>query len=283
LHQRCNVGDGMNVFTEGCYKQAIRERMKELRANGKPRTLRKVAERIPVQHTYLSRILNLEGKHLNEDHLFTICNLLDFDSEEAEYLLLLRAEATTTHAARKKHLQDKLAHLREAKQLRASIQDFNSQNLSKEVGYLFDPLCVVVHVSLGIEEYRKNPDRLCAQLGITRKNLKEILRKLCDMGFIDLAENGAVSSVNRRHIHYSPQHPLMRAHQTFLRSLGISQLPKIEEEDKSSFMVTFSAEPETFQAIKDSFQKFIKEIEKKVVAAQCRNTYQLNFDLFKWV
>lgn len=273
----------MNVFLESCYKRAIRSRLQELKGQGKPRTLKKVAEKIPVQYTYLSRVLGDDDKHLNEDHLFTICGLLDFEPDEAEFLLLLRAQVTTDHAARRKHLQDKIAHLREAKELRASLQEFNVGKLAQEVGFLFDPLCVVVHVSLGIDEYRKDPTRLCAQLGITRKALKEILKKLSDLEFIELAPNGSIAKVNRRHIHYSPQHPLMRAHQGFLRSLGASHLPKTEEEDKHSFMVTFSAEPETFQHIKDSFQKFIKDIEKKVVAARCRNTYQLNFDLFKWI
>jgi len=144
-------------------------------------------------------------------------------------------------------------------------------------------LCVVVHVSLGIEEYRQAPHKLCPSLGISRARLKELLRKLRDVGFIEQDPDGSITKVNRAHFHYSPKHPLMRAHQSFLRSLSLSHLSRTEEEDRHSFMVTFSGEPETFRAIKESFQKMIQESEQKVRASKNTNTYQITFDLFKWL
>jgi hypothetical protein len=273
----------MDLYLEPCYKKIIRQRVKELNAEGRKTTLKKLAERIPVQYTYLSRTLGSADKHLSEDHLFIICNQLELPTEETEYLLLLRAHDTTFHPARRKHLLAKLEHLRTAKKLRASLQEFNSQNLSKEIDYLFDPLCIIVHASLGIEEYRQNPHRLCSLLGFSRERLRETLRKLRDLDFIELDEAGNVKKTKSRHIHYSSKHPLMRAHQNMLRNLSLHHLSKTEEEHKHNFMVTFSAEPETFQSIKDLFQKFLEEVEKKVVTAKCQNTFQMNFDLFKWL
>ncbi len=276
-------GRAMDVHAEHDYKSALKSKIKTLNRGGKPVTLKRLAESIPCQYTYLSRVLKGNDKHLSDDHLFTLCNLLDFAPDEIEYLMLLRASSTTTHESRKHYLQTKLAHLREERKLAASIQEFEGQVVYKDADYLFEPLCVVVHVSLGIEEYRKNPQRLCPALGITRTRLKELLRKLRDVGFIEQESDGSISKVNRAHFHYSPKHPLMRAHQSFLRSLSLSHLSRTEEEDRHSFMVTFSGEPETFREIKEAFQKMIQEMEKKVRASKNTNTYQLTFDLFKWL
>ncbi len=265
------------------YKDVLKRRIKFLQGDGRGVTLKALADRIPVQYTYLSRVLKGDDKHLSDDHLFTLCGLLDFEADEIEYLMLLRAASTTTHQARRKYLQTKIAHLQEEKKLKAAIQEFEGQVLQREADYLFEPLCVVVHISLGIEEYRKNPHRLCAALGITRPRLKELLRKLRDVGFITIAADESIATVNRVHSHYSPKHPLMRAHQNFLRNLSLSHLARTEEEDRHSFMVTFSGEPETFRAIKESFQKMITEVEKKVVTSKNTNTYQMTFDLFKWL
>ncbi len=273
----------MDLHGEMDYKGALKNRIKERNALGKPITLKQLAERIPVQYTYLSRVLKGDEKHLSDDHLFTLCGLLEFSPEEIDYLILLRAEITTTQTARKKYLQARLAHLREEKKLKASMKTFDGQAFYKDAESLFEPLCVVVHISLGIEEYRKNPHRLCASLGITRGHLMEILRKLRDVDSIEMEKDGAVVKVNRAHFHYSPQHPLMRAHQNFLRTLSLSHLSRTDEEDRDSFMVTFSASPSTFHSIKESFRKFLQGIEKNVVASKNTNTYQMNFDLFKWL
>lgn len=273
----------MDVYSEHDYKAAIRTRIKELSSNGRSITLKVIAERIPVQYTYLSRVLSGEDKHLGDDHLFTLCNLLEFVPEEIEYMVLLRAEATTTNAVRKKYLQTRISHLKETKKLKASVREFDAQSFFKDAEYLFEPLCIVIHVSLGIEEYRKNPHRLCSALGITRARLKEVLRKLRDIGFIDLESDGSVMKVHKAHLHYSPQHPLMRAHQNFLRTLCLSYLSKTDEEDRHSFMVTFSADANSFHGIKELFQNYIRDVEKRVVAASNTNTYQIMFDAFKWL
>ncbi len=274
---------GMNLYSEQDYKKAIRERMKELNALGKPVTLKSLAEKIPVQYTYLSRALAGEDKHLGDDHLFTLCKLLKFSPDEIEYLMLLRAEATTDNLNRKKHLQTRIAHIKETKNLKANLRGMEGYASFNEIDYLFEPLCIVVHVSLGIEEFRKTPHRLASVLGITRNRLREVLRKLRDIGFIEMNSEEQITQVTRAHMHYTPDHPLMRAQQNLLRTSSLSYLSKADEEDRHSFMVTFSADPNAFHQIKENFQKYIQEVEKTVVAASNKSTYQMMFDVFKWV
>jgi hypothetical protein len=274
----------MDFYAETDYRQAIRTRLKERNLSRTPLTLKKIAAKIPVQYTYLSKALNDDKTHLNEDHLHSLCRILEFYPEEMDYLFLLRAHATSQDSGRKHYLQSRLDRFRKARKLNASIQDYDRLQLTREGGYLFDPLCTVIHVALHIDEMAQNPRRLCAPLGISVDKLQECLRKLAQLDFLEVDSDGwTILKLNKGHIHYSTDHPLMRVHQNLLRSLGASQLVKLPEGKKHNFMVTFSAEPETLQMIQEAFQEFLEKIEKWVVSSRSRHAYQLCFDLFEWV
>lgn len=273
----------MNCYAETSYKNILRTRVKELNLQGKRLTLKKIAEKIPIQYTYLSKALNDEDTHLNEDHLFVMGNLLELYPEELEYVCLLRAYETAREPLRRQHVQARLEHLRKEKQLRASLQSHDRDKLEREMAFLFDPLCILVHVSLFVEAYAKEPRKLCPILGITFQQLRSILRKLQQLEYLELSENGGeVLSVNHGHIHYSTEHPLMRVHQALLRSVSATQLLKTDEEDKHSFMVTFSSDAETTRKVKEAFQVFLKQVEPLIVNSPSKGAYQMNFDLFKW-
>ena len=94
---------------------------------------------------------------------------------------------------------------------------------------------------------------------------------------------GSVNKVMRGHIHYSTAHPLMRVHQSLLRTMSASQLLRAAEDERFNFMVTFTGDRETFEKARDAFQRYLQEIEKTVVSAPSRHAFQMNFDLFQWV
>ncbi|MEQ1877818.1 MAG: DUF4423 domain-containing protein [Bdellovibrionia bacterium] len=273
----------MDLYTEDNYKIVLKKRVKDLARTKKSFTLTKVAKLIPIQNTYLSRVLNDEKTHLNEDHLFKMCKLLEFFPQEIDYLFLLRSRALATDASRAGFLDSKINRIRQESQRSASFQEFGSHRLNQEMAYLFDPLCTLVHVALFIDEHRTNPRKLGSQLGITQARLKQILAKLRDVGFIELESDFEVKAVNQNQVHYGTDHPLMRTHQSLLRSKGAAQLNNTPEDEKHCFMGTFSADPETFAQIKSRFQAFLKEAEALVTKAPSKSVYQMNFDLFKWV
>ncbi|HAR44534.1 MAG TPA: hypothetical protein DCS07_18195 [Bdellovibrionales bacterium] len=274
----------MNIFELEDYREIIRTRVRVLSATRKHYSLKMLAAKIPIQYTYFSKALNDPKTHLNEDHLFTVSRLLEFLPEEADYLFLLRSLATSQDPLRQKHLRAKIDRIQKAKKLSADVQTFQSSRLNLEMAYLFDPFCPIVHASLHITEFRDHPRRLCAILGITPARLKEILRKLSDLAFIELAEDRErVNQVLMGQIHYSADHPLMRANQTILRQLSAARVHMAPDEEKHSFMVTFSADSATFAGIKARYQDFIKDVEKLAGNASNHHTYQLNFDLFKWL
>jgi hypothetical protein len=274
----------MDVYAENNYKHLLKRRVKELGENKKSLNLQRLAERIPIQNTYLSKALNEDKTHLNEDHLFKACQILEFFPDEIDYIFLLRSSMIASDPVRKSFLDGKINRLRQERQRNASMQNFNTGHLGQEMAYLFDPLCVLVNASLFIDEFRQQPRRLAPALGISVSKLKVILSKLRDLDFISLDDDGlTVTAVTQKQIHYGTDHPLMRTHQHLMRDKSSVHLSQTAEEDKHSFMGTFSADEDTFNKIRQRFQIFLKEAERLIAQAPSKNTFQMNFDLFRWL
>jgi hypothetical protein len=273
----------VSIYEETDYKATLREKIREARSARKGLTMKRLADKIPVQYTYLSKALRDPKTHLNEDHLFALCRMLQMLPEEIDFVFLLRSFAIAQDPTRKAFIQNKINHFRRKRELRAEPREFHSTQLSEEMGYLFDPLCILVHVSLFIEEIAQNPRRLCGPLGVSPDQLAHILKKLHRINFIELDHNGNVARPLKDQIHYGPDHPLMRVHQALLRHFSAAQLLKTPEHQKHSIMTTFAAEPEVFKAIQKRFQVFLREVESQVIRSRAKHTFQLNFDLFQWL
>jgi uncharacterized protein (TIGR02147 family) len=273
----------LDIYSESDYKLILRKRVKELAQTKKGLTLQRIAGQIPIQNTYLSKALRDEKTHLNEDHLFKICKILEFFPQEIDYVSLLRARAITDDSSRRSYLEGKLSRLRQGSQRSAEIPEFDTRQLTQEMAYLFDPLCILVQVAMFIDEYRENPRKLCSVMGIPTSKLKQTLTTLENMNFIRLGEDGfRVLEVRQSQVHYGADHPLMRTHQSLLRSRALAYLAQVPEEQKHCFMGTFSADEATFDKIKTRFRAFLKEVEPLISRAPSKNVYQMNFDLFTW-
>ena len=57
----------MRVYEETDYKKAIQKRIRELRSSQPGFSLKQVAEAVPMQYTFLSRVLNQSGPQLKPD------------------------------------------------------------------------------------------------------------------------------------------------------------------------------------------------------------------------
>jgi len=272
----------MLLFEESHYKPAIRNRLKSLRSESPQFTLRRLAEKIPIQYTYLSRALNDEHTHLKADHLYCVSQFLKLLPDETEFLFLLYEKATSAHPDRIAALDKKIQATQKERILRASVARGEGEPVSAELAYLLDPLSVVVHVSLSLAPLAKQPSKLCGLLGLSEPRLKQILGKLSRLGLIE-QKGETVTRVHKSHIHYSPDHPLMRSHQEIMRAMSHGRLLELAEEDKRSFMVTFSADPATVAEMRRAFDELVRRFERLALDSRQQHTYQLNFDLFKWL
>lgn len=270
-------------FTD--YREAIRERVKQLKLTKKALTLRKLADRLSIQHTYLSRCLNGDKAHLSEDHLYCLGRNLDLLPSEIDYLTLLRSHACTTDTHRREVLFAKIEGVRKSRVARTEEKEFKYEDLQAEAAYLFTPLAVVVHVALFIKDFQKNPRALCTSLGISVDRLKEILRVLDQSDFIVLSDQDPfqVIEVKSKRPHFGREHPLMRAHQGSLKTQMHSRLQQTAESDKESFLATFSMDDSGFQRVRDEFKTFIGKIQDISTQGKHEHLYQLGFDFLKWV
>ena len=257
--------------------------MRDLTRTKRKLTLQKVASRIAIQNSYLSRALNDEKTHLNEDHLYKVCKLLDFFPQEIDYVFLLRAKDIATDSERRSYLEAKIKRLRLANRRSANLQEPDTRLLNAEMAYLFDPVCNLVMVALFVDEYRQYPRRLCGPLGISPEKLKQVLNRLALTFVTALCLRPRIPYQSKSKIKFTTALTTpMRTHQSLLR-VKSRPPPQVSEAEKHCFMGTFSADPETFSKIKARFQVFLKEAEQLIGDAPSKQVFQINFDLFRWL
>lgn len=272
------------------YREAIKGRLKDLQSKRSASqksglTLKKLADRVSVQYTYLSRCLASDRHHLSEDHVYSIGRHLDFLPEEIDFLLLLRNLETAQDSHRRARIFARLEELRQSRLAGTQSREFKPEDLRSEAAYLFSPLAIVVHVALFIKDYQKNPRLLCPMLGISAEKLKELLSILDKSDYVVLDDHDpfVVAEVKTKHPHFGREHPLMRAHQSTLKALQQSRLLQTSEPEKDSFLATFTMDDEGFQTVREAFKDFVAQVQKISSHSKHKHVYQLSFDFLKWL
>lgn len=272
-------------FSNEDYKLTLKQRMKQVQQRRPALTWRKLASEIPMQYTYLSKALNDESTHLNEDHVYSVCRALEFFPDETEFILLQRAHATARDSERKDYLYRKLRDIRQKRVLPTATEPaMNSSTFNEQIRYLFEPLCQVVHMALDLPRFREDPRRLCAPLSISVPQLKEILRVLSRNDYIEVDSDGlGVVKVHPQKIHFGPDHFLMRFHMAMVKSQMTARIAATPDEDKYGFLVTFTMDESSYGKVREEFKNFLKRVEKIAGESKPEGVYQLSFDLFKWM
>lgn len=265
------------------YKKVLKDRLGLLSKRSKnPITLKKVAEHLDIQYTYLSRVLNTEDEHLKEDYLYEALHYLEFQPSEIDYLMQLRILVASHSEARRELARSKIAKLRSQTLKSVEQVSLAEQKMLADSDYLLDPYAVLFFVSFSIERYRKDPFLFGQSLGLSRQKVKVTLEKIEKAGLIKINE-GVIKIINTNRIHYQADHFLTRLHQQQLKMLSIQKLQTLSENEKKSFMVTFTGDSEAKSKILEKFNVFIGQVEQIATKAKQTNLYQLNFDLFDWV
>lgn len=271
----------MSFYENTSYKTVLRERVKSLRREDPSLSLRRLAEVGRIQYTYLSRVLNSDDIHLSDDVLFEMARFLRYSAEQIDFLLLLKASHSATSSHRRADAEAKLAAVREARKIDAVVR--SGEPVDREISYLLDPYCVLVHISLYVTRYRQDLESLALDLGLSRPRLDEILAKLAAAGFISFdPERAHVSELHAERLHYDTTHPLIRAHQTLLRLAAGARMLNLEEERRLSFVAAFTGDEATLAAVKGEFNSFIGRIQKLSEQAKEACPYYLQFDFFRW-
>ncbi|MEM7647282.1 MAG: DUF4423 domain-containing protein, partial [Pseudomonadota bacterium] len=246
--------------------------------------LKRLSENIPLQYTYLSKVLNSENTHLSEDHLFKACRLLNFESSETDFTLLLRQRDATQDPDRKDYLKAQIEKRRRDRKL--NTDSLRGRALSQnQAEYLLNPMCILVHMALHIDSVKKDPIQLCSTLGISREKLKSLLQIIARNSLIQISpyDPFEVELIASKRFHVGTDHPMMRVHQNLLKMKMATKSFEVEEDEKNSFLVTFTGDDRAFEEINLAFKEFIKKTEQIVKTSRHTKLYQMSFDFFRWL
>ncbi len=271
------------IYADNNYKTILKKRVKSLQKTRPELTLKGLANQLGIQATYFSKFFNSDQTHLNDDHLYLLLSLLSFSNQEIEYIYLLKSAEQTRNKERLEHLQTKIESFQKENPLDIEQAVTPIDRVEVEMNYLLDPLCLLVHMALYIEDFKNFPFRLCEKLNITNQKFEEILRVLASNELISLDEQFRIKDVRPIKIHYGKDHPLMRIHQSLFKTKINSELLRTEEKDKHSILVSFTADELAFEKIKVAHNRFMKEVELIAKDAKNEGVYQINFDVFKWL
>lgn len=273
----------MSIYNYLDYRQYISDEVSQRKKLGSSLNFSKLSSKSGIQNTYLSNALKGRA-HLNSDQIFSVAQVLQLETAETDYLLLLLEHNKSDNKERKKILKEKIINIQNEmkkteKHLKAKALDQDyARNLTD---YYLDPYTQVIHVMLGLEGNSSLPENIAAALGISDAHMESCLQALKKVHFIEISAEGVVSVLKKNH-HLPKDSTLCLPHQLLMRMKSIDHMQRVPKERRHSVSVAFSGDQQTAEKIHSSFLDFLKSCEPVVKKASATEAFQLNFDLFPW-
>lgn len=267
------------IYAYTDYKKFIKDRIKFIKKKKPHFSMHYLSDKLDIQYTFLSKILNSDTHHLSEDHLFKTSEIFELLSDETDFLFLLKSFQSTQSSNRKLFLEKKISAIQKSNLLSVNLAKSNTSYFADEMSYLMDYFASVVHVSLGINGIKSNPDLLSHYLRIDTEKLKILLDLLDRLGLIEYnKKSNEIKKINNLKLHYGKDHPLTRTHQIVMKShLNQNSFIRAEQE-KENLFYTFTTDKVGFDKIKKSIHRFVKEVQSITIEHQHTGVYQLNID-----
>lgn len=271
----------MSVFQSTDYKELIKSRLHELKAQNPHYNFQNLAKECGVQKTYLSKVLNGDEADLNSDQLFLAVGYLGFAPEEKRYVTILHQWQRAYVPLRKTHLENELTEIRRTNEksehhVPAPPVEVSSPTL---VDYYLDPDSQLTHMFLSIERFANKHEIIRQKLDLSKERFSQILKRLLQLKVVVLKKGNYL--VERGHMHLPWDSSLIVPYRTLLRLRGIERVNKAGKR-AYSYSVIFTASPKEREIIQKEFVEFLKRFDPIVRKAPSKEVYQMNFDLFDW-
>lgn len=265
----------MEFFESNDYRKSLKRSLLERRKQmGLKFTAARMAERIGVQPTYLSNVLN--GKaHLSEDQLFLGAKFLKLTRTETDFLMLLRRHQRCQNAELKALYDEQISVIRvDESQLSKQLKVGPAKASIEE--YFVDPYCHKIHLFLTVDEYARKPKLIAERLGLTSELLQAKLTKLKELGLIRM-ESGKIAPLETT-MYLSPDSNASLAYRTSLRMLAGAKLQRCNAED-TFISVCFSAGKQSLKEVKKQLTAFLNASQKATTSDEADDVFVLNIDL----
>ena len=264
------------------YKLAIKDRVKEMKKSKPKFSVLYLSEILGIQYTFLSKVLNSDTHHLNEDQLFIAGQTLEFLHDEIDYLLLLRSYGATSDKNRKNFLFQRISTVQKQNNLSVNSAKPQQSQFDDDMKYLLSYHNIIIHVALSIKEVQKNPYMLSTYLGLDFSQIREALIMLDRMGQIEYDQkSNQIKKVQNTRTHFGKDHPLTRTHQLVMKTFLNQKSFGVAEEKKENMFFTFTTDKNGFDKIKKKIKEFAGEIQKTTFESEHTGVYQLNLDFLE--
>lgn len=272
----------MNIFEFNSVPQIILNFKNEQRFKGNNTTLEKIASEIRIQKSYLSKVMKSEA-NLNKDQAYELSLLMSLDEVQRDYLFLLIDYHKAGNAKLKKVLKTKIDQIQNKN---TQTKNYLSKNAFEETSSEFQKYYLktemqLVHLSLALKKYQKDPELLQNELALSKNDFQNILSTLEKLQLIEFHKDQI--KLTQSNLHLNSESPLFPQWSALFKMKSIEWMKKIEKEDQYSFNVSFTATDKDREKIRLEFMKFLKKVEGIVKDSPSKGLYQLNFDLFKWL
>jgi hypothetical protein len=249
---------------------------------GKSFTSAKLAEKLRMQRTNLSSILNGRA-HFSQDQLFLAMEFLNMSSDEREFIELIYQHATSEVKKRKQLYAERIEIFR-AEKLRAKnfvgAKHTTSSNHSDLQELFLNIDAQLIHVFLTLPKYKSDPARIRSTLNLSEDSFKSALGTLEKIGLIKI--NGSEIQVLADDFHLSNDSPILPYYKMLTRQKALQLIQSDHTNQQFGFSAFFSADEKTKQVIHGQFLKFIEFCREESLKSKSEDVYQINFDLLKW-
>ena len=245
-----------------------------------PYSYQSLAQAMRMQKSYLSRILGGAGQ-LSQDQGYHLSQHLKLNPTEKEYLELLIEWDRTGIQQRKRALRTKIQSIQKSK---IQTSEFINKNIHEQTltEYYYDPWMQILHIALLTEGWTPtNYKDIGHHLGLSEGRIQFLVEKLTSLNLIAIEQNRFVNKAQG--LHLSSHHPLTSVTHSLFRTASAAKMQQLNNDDAYSFTATFSANEETFLALKTEFLNWLKSVEPLIDQAPSQECYQVHFDLFPWL
>lgn len=238
--------------------------------------LAKLAEAAGCQRPYLSKVLN-EHVHLLPEQLYGICDYLNLNSYEKEYLMLLLEMERSGKPAYTRHLEKKIQDLKsryeheQKARGKLEITEVDPNLLFKYYSHWSYPL---THIATSLPNCQ-TMEALTAYTGIDEDQLKTVLQLLIDLRFVSQSQ-GRYSWSNGN-FHIQSDHGWTKALQTQMRLYSLEQLDRAEGVHFSSVQ---SLSKKDAQKLRTRILEMIEEFNKISAPSAAEEVVVFNVDYF---
>lgn len=267
-----------NIFSHNEYQEVVRMALGHDRSGAKRSGMaKKLADHMKCHPTFVSQVV--KGKaNFNNDQAMAFCQFFELDGPETEFFLnLVNLDRSATPAARKHYVELLDRQRKERRDLGKRLGLKSNLTAEQQTWYYESWVPQAVHILCQVPG-KNHVDDLARALGLSKPKLVEVVKKLAQIGIVEIADNRVHSVVDT--IHLSKESPLRGKFLTNWRQKVIQDINEFERDKGIHYSAVVSLSEEDASKLQEIMLDHLKVIRDKVVDSESRTVFVHNLDFY---